>query len=159
MGRHDAALGHLSEARGLGDGFPWLSAWSEVIQATVAVVQGRLDEARALLDEALQLSLVTHSTPIAAMCLFVFARAALAEGDAQVAAELAGIADGLRRRLGHRAWPGLRRGEAELVAQLRESLGPDRFSERLAAGARVSLREVVTAVRKLNGDHITSGGA
>lgn len=159
MGRHDAALGHLSEARRLGDGFPWLSAWSEVILATVAVVQGRLDEARALLDEALQLSVATRSTPITAMCLFVFARAAIAEGDAHIAAELVGIADGLRRRLGYRAWPALRRGEDELVAQLRESLGPDRFGERCAAGARVSLREAVTAVRILLGDRMTSEAA
>jgi hypothetical protein len=72
---------------------------------------------------------------------------ALAEGDAERAALLAGAAEGLRRRVGRRAWPSLRRGEAEVVAQVRQALGADRFDEAFAAGARLNLGEAVAAVR------------
>jgi hypothetical protein len=41
----------------------------------------------------------------------------------------------------------LRRGEAELVAQIRQALGGSAFDEKYAAGARLSRREVVAAVR------------
>jgi hypothetical protein len=72
---------------------------------------------------------------------------ALAEGDAERAALLAGAAEGLRRRVGRRAWPSLRRGEAEVVAQVREALGAGRFDKAFAAGARLNLGEAVAAVR------------
>lgn len=41
----------------------------------------------------------------------------------------------------------LRRGEAELAAQVRRALGEDRFGQVYAAGARLSQRQVVAAVR------------
>jgi predicted ATPase len=64
MGRHDAALGHLREARALAGRFDHagLSAWSQVQLGILALVRGRLEEARALLDEGLELSLATRST-------------------------------------------------------------------------------------------------
>ena len=49
----------------------------------------------------------------------------LIAGDPERAALLAGVAEGLQRRAGLRAWPMLRRGETELAAQIRETLGPD----------------------------------
>jgi hypothetical protein len=74
-------------------------------------------------------------------------RLAFVEGDPERAALLAGAAEGLRRRVGRPAWPSLRRGDAELVAQTRGALGVDRFDEVFAAGARLNLREAVAAVR------------
>ena len=62
----------------------------------------------------------THNVTL---CLAAFARVAFVEGDPERAALLAGATDGLRRRVGRQAWPALRRGEAEVVAQVRGALG------------------------------------
>ena len=148
MGRHDDALGHLREARDLAERFDiaWLVAWSQVLLGTLAMVQGRLEEARALLDEALGLSLAARSTNSVTLCLAAFARLAFVAGDPERAALLAGAAQGLRRRVGLRTWPMLRRGEAELVAQARQALGTDRFDQAFAAGARLNQQQAVAAV-------------
>jgi predicted ATPase/class 3 adenylate cyclase len=153
VGRHGDAQRHLREARDLGKRFDyaWLAAWSRVELGTLAVVRGRLEEARALLEEALELSLAAHSTRSVTLCLAAFARLALVEGDAERAALLAGAAEGLRRRVGLRALMLLRRPEAELVAQARRALGEDRFEEVFAAGARLTQQEAVAAARDQRG--------
>ena len=153
VGRYDDALRHLTEVRDLAERFdnPWLAAVSRVYLGTLAVAQGRPEEARALLDEALELSLAAHSTRSVTLCLAAFARLALVEGDPERAALLAGAAEGLRRRVGLRAWPLLRREEAELVAQVRQALGADRFDQVFAAGSRLTQQEAVAAVRDRRG--------
>jgi predicted ATPase len=153
QGRYDDALGHLTEVRDLGERVDnaRLIAWARVQLGTLALAQGRLDDARALLDEGLDLSLTTHSTRNITLYLAAFAQLALVEGDAEGAALLAGAADGLRRRAGLGVWPLLRRGEAELMAQVRGALGADRFKEVFAAGARLTLREAVATVRDRRG--------
>jgi hypothetical protein len=118
---------------------------------TLALVQGRLDDAWALLDEGLDLSLATYSTRNVTLYLAAFAQLALVEGDAERAALLAGAAEGLRQRVGLGVWPLLRRGEAELAGQVRQALGADRFEEVVAAGARLNQREAVAAVRDRHG--------
>jgi hypothetical protein len=92
MGRHDAALGHLREARALAERFDHagFSAWSQVQLGILALVRGRLEEARALLDEGLELSLATRSTRNMTLCLTAFAQLAFVEGDGEQAALLAG---------------------------------------------------------------------
>jgi len=149
VGRYDAALPYLGQMRDLADrfGYDWLAAWSRGLLGTVAVLQGRLDEARELLDEALNLSLAIRVSRNVALCLIAFARLALAEGDPERAALAAGAADGLRRRAGRRAWPLLRRGEEELTDRIRQALGTDRFDQAFASGARLSQREAAAAVR------------
>ena len=152
-GRYDDALGHLTEVRDLaersrqpldrrhvpgGPGHPGAGA-------------GRPEEARALLDEALGLSLAAHSTRSVTLCLAAFARWALVAGDPERAALVAGAAEGLRRRAGLRAWPMLRQGEAELVAQVRQALGADHFDQVSAAGARLTQRDAVAAARDRHG--------
>jgi predicted ATPase/class 3 adenylate cyclase len=158
VGRHDDAQRHLREARDLGKRFDdaWLAAWSRVLLGTLAVVRGRLEEARALLEEGLELSLAAHSTRSVTLCLTAFAQLAFAEGDGERAALLAGAAEGLRRRVGLRAWPLQRRPEAELVAQIRQALGGDRFEEVFAAGARLTQQEAVAAVRDRRGAGATA---
>ena len=148
-GRHDDALRHAHEADDLAErfGYSWLAAWSRVQLGTLDVVRGRLDEARALLDEALDLSLAIYITRNLSLCLVAYARLALAKDDPERAALLAGAVEGLRRRAGLGAWPMLRHGEAELAAQVRRALGEDRFGQVYAAGARLSQRQVVAAVR------------
>jgi predicted ATPase len=149
MGRHDAALGHLREARALAERFDHagLSAWSQVQLGILALVRGRLEEARALLDEGLELSLATRSTRNVTLCLTAFAQLAFVEGDGEQAALLAGAAEGLRQRVGLRAWPLQQQGEAQMVAQIRQALDADRFDQVFAAGARLNRREAVAAVR------------
>ena len=68
-------------------------------------------------------------------------------GDPERAALLAGAADGLRRRAGLRAWPMLRPGEADLVAQVRQALGAERFDQVFATGTRLTRREAVATAR------------
>jgi ATP/maltotriose-dependent transcriptional regulator MalT len=153
VGRYDDALGHLRTARDLGERFDnaWLAAWSQVQQGILAVVRGRLEEARAHLDAALEPSMAARSTRSVTLCLAAFAQLAFAAGDPERAALLVGAAEGLRRRVGLRTWPMLRRGEVELVAQLRQALEADHFDEVFAAGARLNQREAVAAVRDQRG--------
>jgi len=155
LGRPDAALQHLREGRELADryGYTWLSALSRVQLGTLAVGQGRLDQARELLDEALEVSLANRSTRGVTMCLAVFAQLAFAEGDPERAALLAGAAEGLRRRAGLRTWPALRQGETELAAQIRQALGDDQHGQAFTAGFALSQQEAVATIRDRPGDH------
>ena len=153
LGRYADALRYLREARGLADvcGGDWFAAGSRVQLGILAVLRGRLDEARALLGEALDLSLAARSTRFVTLCLAGYARLALAEGDPERAARLKGAADGLRRRVGLPAWPHLRRVEADLVAQVRQRLGAGRFDQASAAGSGLTQREAVAIVREQRG--------
>jgi ATP/maltotriose-dependent transcriptional regulator MalT len=149
LGRYDQALRHLSESRVLADesGIRWLAAGTWVQQGILLVLQGKPDEARPVLVEALDLSLAVRSTPWTALSLAGHARLALANGDARRAARLAGAAQGLRWRFGRQAWPMLRRSEAELVAQVRQALGEEQFDQAFAEGSALSQREAVAAAR------------
>jgi predicted ATPase len=149
VGRYDDALGHLTEVRDLAERFgnAWLAALSRVDLGALALARGQQQEARALLDEALSLSLAAHSTRGVTLCLAAFARWALAAGDPERAVLLAGAAEGLSRRAGLRAWPILRQGEAEVVAQARQALGAGRFDQVFATGARLTQRDAVAAAR------------
>jgi predicted ATPase len=148
-GHYDDARHHLTEMRDLAERLdnPWLAAVSRVYLGTLAVAQGRPEEGRAPMEEGLELSLAARSTRSVTLCLTAFARLAFVEGDPQRAALLAGAAEGLRRRVGLQPWPLMRRVEAELVAQVREALGADRFDQPYAAGSRLSQQEAVAAVR------------
>ena len=110
-------------------GITWLVAVSRVQLGILAVLQGRLEEARALLDEALELSLAARSTRSVTLCLAAFARLAFVDGrpggrrcwQARPRACAGGSACGPGRML--------RRSEAELVAQVRQALGAERFDQ------------------------------
>ena len=60
-------------------------------------------------------------------------------------------AEGLRQRVGLRAWPLQRQGEAQMVAQIRQAVDADRFDQGFAAGTRLNRREAVAAVRDQQG--------
>ena len=148
-GRYDDGQRHMSEAHALAErfGYAWLATFSQLQLGILAVARGRLDEARALLDEGLAVSLAGYSTQNVTLALAAIARLALAEGDLERAALLAGAVDGLRRRAGVAVWPAVRRREVDLAAQLRQALGPDRFDQAYAAGARLNRRDAVAAAR------------
>ncbi|HEY4466113.1 MAG TPA: DUF4062 domain-containing protein [Streptosporangiaceae bacterium] len=153
LGRYDDAQGHLREARDLTEraGGAWLGGASRVQLGILAVFRGRRDQARVLLDEALDLSLAARSTAYVTLCLAGYAQLALAEGDPQRAARLEGAAEGLRRRVGLSAWPALRRPESDLVAQARQQLGAARFDRAFSVGSRLTQREAVAAARNQRG--------
>ena len=153
LGRHDNALRHLREARGLAErpGGDWLLAASPVQLGILAVLRGRLDEARALIDEALDLSLAARSTPFVTLCLAAYARLALAEDDPERAAWLKGAAEGLRQRVGLPAWPDLRRLEEELVAQIRQRLSAAQFDQAFSDGSGLTQRQAVDIARDQRG--------
>jgi predicted ATPase len=149
VGRYEDAHGHLTEVRDLAERFgnAWLAAIGQIGLGTLALERGQLEEAQVLLDEALGLSLAAHSTRSVTLCLTAFARWALMAGDPERAALVAAATEGLRRRAGLRTWPILRQGEADLVAQVRQALGDDRFDQVFATGAQLTQREAVAAAR------------
>ena len=81
------------------------------------------------------------------LCLAGYAQLAFADGDPDRAALLEGAAEGLRRRVGLRAWPHLRRVEADLVAQVRQRLGAARFDQAFSAGSGLTQQQAVATVR------------
>jgi hypothetical protein len=147
-GRHEDARGHLRDTRELADrsGYTLPAAWSRTQLATVAMVDGHPDEARTLLDEALELSVAAHSIRNLSLTLSGFAQLALVTGDAERAALLVGASDGLRRRLGMRSWPILRRGDDDLASEIREALGADRFEQAFTAGSQLNQQDAVAAL-------------
>jgi hypothetical protein len=152
VGRFDDADRHLIETRDLAERFDndWLAGASRVRLGMVALARGRLDDARALFEEALDRSLATDNTYNVILCLAAFAQLALAEGDPERAALLAGAASGLRRRAGLQVFTSLT-GEAQMVAEIRQALEPDRFDQAFGAGSRLGQQEAVAAVRDHRG--------
>jgi tetratricopeptide (TPR) repeat protein len=153
LGRYDDALRHLREARDLAErvGGDWLAAGARVQLGILDVVRGSLDEARPLLEEALDLSLAARSTSFVTLCLAGYAWLAFADGDPGRAALLEGAAEGLRRRVGLSAWPHLRKVEADLVAQVRPRLGAARFDRAFSAGSGLTQQQAVAVVRDRRG--------
>ena len=109
-------------------------------------MRGSTDDARALLDEALDLSLATENTYNLILCLAAFAQLALVKGDPERAALLAGAARSLRRRAGLQVFNSLT-GEVELLAQIRQALDADSFDEAFTAGSELDQEEAVAAAR------------
>jgi predicted ATPase len=153
LGRHGDAFRHLCEARDLAQRFggDWLTAGCQAQLGILEVLRGRLDQARALVNQALDLSLAARSTPFMTVCLAADGWLALAEGEPERAALLEGAAEGLRHRVGLPAWPLLRRVEADLVAHVRQRLGAGQFDQAFSAGSALTQREAIAIVRDQRG--------
>jgi hypothetical protein len=123
---------------------------SRVQLGILSLSRGRLDEALVLLEKALDLSLAIHSTRNLSLSLAATAQLAFAKGSTEQSALLAAAAEGVRRRAGLRPWPAVKQAEGELAAQVRQALGADRFDELSAAGARLSQRQAVAAVKDIS---------
>jgi predicted ATPase len=152
VGRFDDAGRHLTETRDLAERFDndWLKGASRVRLGILELARGRLDDARALFDYALDLSLATDTAYNVILCLDAFSQLALAEGDPEQGALLAGAARGLRRRAGMQVFTSLT-GEVQMVARIREALGANRFDKAFAAGSVLSREEALAAVRDHRG--------
>ena len=153
LGRYDDALHHMREARDLAEraGGDWLAAGSRMQLGILAVLRGLPDEARALLEEALDRSLAARSTPFVTLCLAGYAQLAFAEGDPERAALLEGAAEGLRRRAGLRAWPHLRQVRGRPGGPGPPAAGRERFDQAFAAGSRLTQQQAVAIVRDQRG--------
>jgi predicted ATPase len=150
LGRYDAADGPLTEAVQLGHelGNEWLELGARTQLASLAVAGGRLDDARAQLVQTLEATEDTElSTQTVTFCLVAYARLELADRDPRAAATALGAVQGLRRRAGLRAWPSMRRAEAELATRVRQAAGADVFEQAVAAGAALNQPEAVALVR------------
>jgi hypothetical protein len=150
LGRPDAARDNLTEAEELGTQFGnhWLESCARTQLASLAVRAGHLDEARAQLVGSVDASEDTElSTQTVTFSLVTYAQLALAEGDERRAAMALGAADGLRQRAGLRAWPSMRRGEAELLTRVAQEIDPEVFKDAFAAGSELNQREGVALVR------------
>lgn len=150
LGRPDGAVEHLAVMRGLADrfGYTWLTASAQVQLGYLAILQGRLDQARELLDEAMDLSLAVGGTRTVTLGLSAFAMLAFAAGHPEQAARLAGAAEGLRQRAGFSTWPMVRQGEVDLADQIRRALGDEAFGRAFAAGSRLTRQEAVASARR-----------
>jgi hypothetical protein len=149
LGRHVVARRHLTEAMELGSQFGnnWLESGARTQLASLAVRAGQLNEAWAHLMESVDASEDTDlSTQTVTFALVAYAQLALAEGNLRQAAMALGAADGLRLRAGLRAWPSMRRGEAELATQVAQELDHDVFKDAFAAGSQLNQREAVALV-------------
>jgi tetratricopeptide (TPR) repeat protein len=149
LGKYDDALDHLREMNDLAERFSdaRLVAAAQLQLGSLALAQGRLDEASELLDKGLDRNLAISNTRNVSVSLAAIAQLAFAQGDPERSAMLGGAAEGVRRRAGLREWPTMRTGQAELAAQVRKTLGAERFNELSAAGARLSQREAAAAVK------------
>ena len=124
-GRYEAARRHLRECRELADrlGYDWLAAWSRSQLATLDLTSGSLNSDRALLEQALDLSLTTHDSRNVSLVLVEFARFALAARDPERAAQLTAAAE--RPPCTHRRPP-----MADVAAGRRRVEGSDRRGAR-----------------------------
>jgi hypothetical protein len=103
-----------------------------------------------VLADGLDLSLRTGSTHALSMGLGAVAQLALAEGDPERAALIAGAAEGLRVRAGLRVWRSISEVNEQLEA-LRNTFGADRFDEVYATGSRLSQAQALEAARAATG--------
>ena len=166
-GKYDDAQPHLIEACDRARSFDstWLDSWAKAELGTLRVLLGEIDEAAAVLDEALSLSKHSHNIRSVTLGMSGFIRLAAAEGDPGQAALLTGAIDGLRQRVGIQLWPILRPRRQERVANTRAALGDERYEQVYAAGKTLSYQEAVAAVeaqqaaRRAVDGHTASRGA
>ncbi len=151
LSRDEDARTHLAEAdeRGGDLGSRWLQPVARMQLASLAARAGRLDEARDRLSASLQSADGSEpSTQAVTFALVADAELALAEGDARQAATALGAVDGLRRSTGLRAWPAMRRGEADLAIRVSQAVDPHGYEEAFAAGAELDQREAVASMSR-----------
>ncbi|MCL3819354.1 ATP-binding protein [Aeromicrobium wangtongii] len=148
LGHHETARLHTMEAQRLAGRFdnPWLATVSRVHLALAALTRDELCEARDLLDQALDLNLSGQSVHCLCMVLDASAALSLAAGSTERAGVLAGVAMGLRRRSGLRAYASMR-GDGDLAAAIRTETGSELFDELVDRGRRLGMTEALALAR------------
>ena len=138
-GRPEVARPLLLEVQEIAAQFhnSWLASGAQVEFAMLATQAGQFDEAKALLDEALEAADEGEvvNTQTISFTLVAYAQLMLAQGNPARAAVALGAAEGVRTRAGIRAWPSLRQGEGMLLDWARNELG-DEFDNAFRAARR-----------------------
>jgi predicted ATPase/DNA-binding SARP family transcriptional activator len=107
---------------------------------------GRPEPAVEALRESLEIARRLGYREVLAYCLGGFAEVAMLEGDAERAATLTGAADDLFAKLGITPSPDEAKTQEKVARYLVESLGPERDAELRAAGASLTLDELLADV-------------
>lgn len=131
--------------------------WPQVAQALqgmalVEALNGRTDQARGSLDEAVAIVLASHSVTGATYCLEVLAALAAAGGDVEEAVRLVIGARTIRRELAIPEWTAAADAAEPIVAAARRALSEDRFAELWQEGTSCD------PLARLRGD-LTEGSA
>src|SRR5207249_753697 len=126
-------------------------AWSVVNLAFVVQSQGDSGAARALFEESLAISQEHGYKPRIVENLEGLAAVAVAQGQAERAARLAGAAEGLREAMGAPLPPADRAEHERSVGAARTALGEAAFASAWAEGRTLSL-EAAVAFALVEGD-------
>ncbi|WP_027341077.1 BTAD domain-containing putative transcriptional regulator [Hamadaea tsunoensis] len=134
-GEHASALEYYDQAQArLQDAImvgPQLHALMQSGRAYVAIHQGRLDEARDEIREAMKFALDGKDMPVAAHVAVATAALRLAQGDPAAAAELIGASEALRGTADQS-----NADAREVIAGATVALGPDAYAAAYARGRR-----------------------
>ena len=143
----DAGGRALELARSIGDHEAAALASSRLGMA--AVHEGRLDAAARHLREALEASSTLGFPAAAAICCDGLAALAAERGDSLRAARLLGAAEALRRAAGSLLLPAEAEARALALAAVERAVPSAGLADALAAGARLSLPDIVEEARPL----------
>jgi hypothetical protein len=116
-----------------------------------AAHEGRLEDARALLVEAIELTCVLGFGPFGARCCDGLAFVAAASGDAARSARLLGAGEAMRRAAGAYRMPAEAAARGDALAAIREMLSEHAIEDELERGSHLTLDEAAEEAR-----HITS---
>jgi predicted ATPase/DNA-binding SARP family transcriptional activator len=108
--------------------------------ANLMFQRGELAQARSMNEEATSIAIEVGARDTLLHTLEGLGTIAHGEGDDLRAAQLLGAADALRTVVGHPIPPNELATHEELVASVREALGPQRFDEAWSAGEQLDLR-------------------
>jgi predicted ATPase len=154
LGRDHTARDYLLEVDELGGRFgnTWLESSARTQLASLAVRAGQLDDARALLVEAVDAIEDTQRSALTlSFALIAYAELALAEADNGRAAMALGAADGMRKRAGLRAWPLIRQSESDLIARLVQQTDTEIYRDAFAAGSALHARDALALLDGVSG--------
>ena len=118
----------------------------------VEALEGRADEARSAVEEAIRIVEAEQSVTLATYCLESLAALAVGSGDASRAAELMGVARESRRRLSIPEWTAAADAAEPVITAARHELGAEEFH---LAWRRGSTWEVFSAL-KAEASRVTS---
>jgi hypothetical protein len=151
LGRADEAREWFAEVERLGGttGNNWLQEGRLTQLARLELADGNFEEARRLIVSSVNAEdLATLNTNTLAFALVAFAQLALVEDRPNDAARALGAAEGLRARVGVKAWPSARNSEAALVAQVWAALEPSAYQAAFDEGAVLDSAGAVALIRQ-----------
>ncbi|MEV3858816.1 NB-ARC domain-containing protein [Streptomyces sp. NPDC050095] len=143
MGMAEEALHGLDEMRRVCDesGESWMRAWGDSIRAQAELALGRVQDAERSAQASLRVKHRMHDSFGSGMCLEAIAQCAIAEGEAERAARLLGLAHQLwdtlgRPQVGIPTWVA---AHEDCVGRTREALGESAYDRAFHTGYQTDL--------------------